>query len=105
MDARARNRRVTILRLIEGQDEIGQPTQVWSTLATVMANIRYLSGVESIKAGAETATAKASIRIAYRTNVTSAMRVQLGSTVFEIKSVLPDETGKQHTDLTVEAIE
>jgi SPP1 family predicted phage head-tail adaptor len=105
MDARARNRRGTILQLVAGQDAIGQPSPVWEPLATVMANVRYLSGVEAIKAGAETALAKASVRIAYRTNVTTGMRFQLGATVFEIKVVLPDETGKRHTDLAVEAIE
>lgn len=104
MDTRKRNRRVVIQELTAGQDEIGQPTQVWTTLATVYANVRYLNGLETIKAGAETATAKASIRIGYRVDLTTAMRVALGSTTFEIKAVLPDETGKQHVDLACEAI-
>ena len=74
------------------------------TLVTVQANVRYLNGVETIKGGAETATGKASIRIAYRTNVTTAMRAYLGSTEFRITAVLPDEVNKMHTDLTVEVI-
>ena len=104
MDSRSRNRRVAIKQLVAGQDDIGQPTQVWETLVTVQANVRYLNGVETIKGGAETATGKASIRIAYRTNVTTAMRAYLGSTEFRITAVLPDEVNKMHTDLTVEVI-
>ena len=104
MDSRSRNRRVVIKQLVAGQDDIGQPTQVWETLVTVQANVRYLNGVETIKGGAETATGKASIRIAYRTNVTTAMRAYLGSTEFRITAVLPDEANKMHTDLTCEVI-
>lgn len=104
MDSRSRNRRVVIKQLVAGQDDIGQPTQVWQTLATVQANVRYLNGIETIKAGAETSTGKASIRIAYRTNVTTAMRAYLGSTEFRITTVVPDEANKMHTDLTCEVI-
>jgi len=105
MDSRRRNRLVQFKRLTAGQDEIGQPTQVWADLVQVRANVRYLNGVETIKGGAETATAKASIRIGYRTNLTTADRAYLGSTEFRITAVLPDEIGKQHTDVTCEVIQ
>ena len=104
MDARRRNRLVQFKRLEAGQDEIGQPTQVWADLVQVRANVRYLNGVETIKAGAETAIAQASIRIAYRTNLTTADRAYLGGVEFEITAVLPDEAGKQHTDVTCKVI-
>lgn len=104
MDVRRRNRLVQFKRLTAGQDAIGQPTQVWADLVQVRANVRYLNGVETIKADAETATAKASIRIAYRTNLTTADRVYLGATEFRITAVLPDEAGKKHTDVTCEVI-
>jgi SPP1 family predicted phage head-tail adaptor len=104
MDSRAKNRQVQFKRLTAGQDEIGQPTQVWADLVQVRANVRYLNGIETIKAGAETAVSKASIRIAYRTNLTTADRAYLGTTEFRITAVLPDEAGKKHTDVTCEAI-
>lgn len=104
MDLRSRNRRVVIKQLVDGQGPTGQPTTVWATLATVQANVKYLNGVETIKGGAETATAKASIRIGYRTNVTTAMQVTLGATVFKITAVLPDEANKMHTDIVCEVI-
>jgi SPP1 family predicted phage head-tail adaptor len=104
MDPRRRNRWVQFKRLTTGQDEIGQPTEVYANLVKVLANVRYLNGIETIKAGAETAVAKASIRIAYRTNLTTADRVYLGTTEFRITAVLPDEAQKKHTDVTCEAI-
>jgi len=104
MDSRRLNRRVVIRQLIAGQDEIGQPTQVWSDLATVWASVRYLSGVETIKSDAATSVAKASIRIRHRTDVTAAMRVVLGATTFEVKAVLPDEQARDRLDLACEVV-
>lgn len=98
------NRRVTIQQLVAGQDEIGQPVQTWSTLATVWADVRYLNGLETIKADATTSIAKASIRIRRRTDVTAGMRVTLGATVFNIAAVLPDEESRERLDLACEVI-
>lgn len=104
MDSRRLNRRVVIQQLVAGQDEIGQPTQVWAELAPVWANVRYLSGVETIKAEAQTSVVKASIRIRRRTDVTAAMLVVHGSTTYEIKAVLPDEERRERLDLSCEVI-
>lgn len=99
------NRRVTIQQPATVQDEIGQPIPGWSTLAEVWANVRTLNGVETIKAGAEMSAVKASIRIRRRTDVTSAMRVVLGSTVYQVKAVLQDEGKRQWTDLVCEVVQ
>lgn len=98
------NRRVTIQQLVAGQDEIGQLVQTWSTLATVWADVRYLNGLETIKADATTSIAKASIRIRRRTDVTAGMRVTLGATVFNINAVLPDEESRERLDMACEVI-
>jgi SPP1 family predicted phage head-tail adaptor len=100
----ALNRKVTIQHLVDGQDEIGQPVTTWATLATVYADIRHLSGLESIKADAQTATVKASIRIRRRSDVTAAMRVAHGATTYEINAVLPDEQRRDHLDLSCEVV-
>ena len=104
MDSRRLNRKVTLRHLIDGQDEAGQPVQTWATLATVWANIKHLSGVETIKANAETSAVKASIRIRYRSDLTAAMRVVHESTTYEIKAVMPDEAGRKFTDLVCEVL-
>lgn len=101
--------KVLIQQLSSGQDDIGQPVRTWTNLIAtgdgkVWANIRHLSGLETIKGGAETAIGKASIRIRKRTDVTPAMRVVYGSTTYEIKAVLPDQTSREHVDLACEVI-
>lgn len=100
--ARKLNRQVTIERLSGAVDEIGQPGSEWEPLATVWAHVRHLSGLETIKAGAEAAVGKASIRIRYRTDITAAMRVVLGGTTYQITAVLPDEERREFVDLTCE---
>lgn len=98
------NRRVTIQKLAVGQDAIGQPVTTWTDLATVWASVVYLQGLETIKGDADTSVKKASIRIRRRTDVTAAMRVLLGATVFEIKAALPDEQDRERTDLACEVV-
>lgn len=98
------NRRVTIKYLNSGQDALGQPVQTWSDLVTVWANILHKNGAESIRADKDTSINQASIRIRRRTDVTPAMRVYHGSTVYQIKAVLPDEQDRERLDLSCEVI-
>jgi SPP1 family predicted phage head-tail adaptor len=106
MDIGTFNRRVTIRHLATGQDAIGQPTTTWQDFATGLhANIRRLNGVETIRAGAQTAVGTTSIRLrSYRTDITTAMRVLHGSVNYEITAVLPDEQGKCHVDLVCKVL-
>lgn len=94
---------VTIEKPASGQDGLGQPLPGYVTHATAWADIRHLSGLESIKAGAEASTVKASIRLLrYRTDITAAMRVVHGAKVYQVKAVLPDEVGRKFVDLQCE---
>lgn len=81
--------RVTLQTLIEGRDEIGQPSIVWTDTASLWANVRYPSGLSAIKAGADTSVTKASIRMRHRA-VNAGQRIVYGNEVFEIEAVLPD---------------
>jgi SPP1 family predicted phage head-tail adaptor len=107
MKAGPLNSRVLIQHLIDAQDEIGQPVQTWANLIAtgdgkVWAHIRYLNGIETVKSDAPVSVAKASIRIRRRTDVAAAMRVVFGSTIFDIKAVLPDEESRERLDLACE---
>lgn len=104
MDARALNRMVTIQVPPTGQDAIGQPSGSWTSLVSVWANVRMLTGTEMLKADTPTSVAKASIRIRRRADVTNAMRVALGATVFQILAVLPNEQDKTFLDLACEVV-
>ncbi len=93
--------RITIQRRAPGSDAAGQPSTHWAPVATVWASIRTTSGLQAIKAGATTSLVQASIRIRRRDGITSAMRVLHGTTVYEIKAVLPDAR-REYIDLVCE---
>lgn len=103
MSAGKFNRRITLQQPATGQDEAGQPVAGYADVCTVWAHIRHPSGSESLKADAQASTTKASIRIRYRADITSAMRVLHGTTVYSIQSVQPDEVRREHVDLVCEA--
>lgn len=103
------NRRILLKQLVGTQDAAGQPDTSWQNLIAtgdgmVWGSIRHLSGVQTIKAEAPTSAVKVSIRIRYRTDVTAAMRAHHDDTVYEIKAVMPDEAGRQYTDLACELV-
>jgi len=90
---------------VETQDpSTGAITLTWSDFETgVRADIRYMGGLETLKADATTAIQKASIRIRYRAGVVASMRfVETGGATFDIKSIAPDDTGARHIDLICE---
>ncbi len=89
MDAGKLDRLVTIKSRDTGQDAMGQPLTTWSLVATVWANIKYLSGLSAIKAEADVSLTKTSIRIRYRTGINHGMRIESSGEVFDIQAVLP----------------
>lgn len=100
------NSRVRIKEPNATQDSAGQPIPTWTTVADVWANIRHLSGVESIKAGAESSTVKASIMIRRIAGIDASMRVTDLSTLidYEIRAVLPDEIERDKIHLVCEVV-
>lgn len=98
------NKLVRILVQEQGTDAAGQPSGGWVQHAQPWASIRHPSGSAEIRAGAESAVVKASIRVRYRLDITNAMRVQHRAAVYEIKAVLPDEKRQQFTDLVCELL-
>lgn len=106
LSAGSLNSRITIQHLTNtgGLDEINQPEQEWGDLAQVWADIRHLTGSESIKAGNDASTVKASIRIRYRAGLTAGMRILHKTTAYEIKAVLPDERSRTYVDLLCEVV-
>lgn len=96
------DKRITLRTQSAGQDSAGQPGPGWTNITPdVWASIRYNSGVESIKAGADTSIVKASLRIRYRSGVNAGMRAVCGTQVFDIKAVLPNQR-KGYIDLVCE---
>lgn len=104
MNAGNLNTLVTIQVRQAGQDAIGQPVTGWLALATVWADVRHGNGLEAVKAGAPVSVVKASIRIRRRADVTSAMRVLVGSTAYEVEAVIQDEVKREFTDLVCKVV-
>jgi SPP1 family predicted phage head-tail adaptor len=98
------NQRVQLQRRSDGQDGAGQPVETWPVLATVFARVTNLSGVQLIKAGADTSVVSTSIVIRYRADVDPAMRVVYRGNVYQITAVIPDEGLRQYIELLVEMI-
>lgn len=89
MKAGTLDQRIILQRRGTVEDSIGQPVESWTDVAYLWANVRHLSGVESIKADAAVSQVKSSIRVRYRTGIDSGMRVVHGKAVYQIKAVLP----------------
>ena len=104
MQAGRLNRRCTLQAPGTTTDEIGQPIPGWTDVATVWADIRLKSGLESIKAGAPVSTVQASIRIRYRAGVNAGMRVVHNLQVYEILAVQPDVGGREYVDLVCQVV-
>lgn len=90
MPAGKLNQRVTLSGLTGGTDALGQPLQYWADFATVWADVRFVSGIETIKAGRETSTSRASVRIRRRSGVDVSMRARINGVDYEIIDIIPD---------------
>lgn len=91
--------RINIQRRTGATDQWGTPLpDNWEFFTAAWANIRYQSGSESIKAGADVSIVRASIRIRSIPGIDAGMRVVHGAQVFDIEAVLPG-SDRVHIDL------
>lgn len=97
--------RVVIQQKTSGTDPWGAPLpEAWADYDSVWANIRFISGTESIKAGADVSVVRASIRIRWRQDVTAGMRVVAGAAVYDVEAVLPGPR-REYVDLAVKRVQ
>lgn len=97
MQAGKLDRRVTILTAARAQeDKYGTSAITWTELATVWAEVRdVLPGrAESITEGLEIARRPCRVRMRYRSDVTSAMRLRLEGRMLRIVGG-PAEIGRR----------
>lgn len=104
MGAGSRNSMVLIQRAGGERDAAGQPIDSWKPVAQVWANIRNRTGAQAMRADKPVSTVQSSVRIRRRADVAAGMRVYHGSTIYEIRAVLPDEESRERVDLVCEVI-
>lgn len=107
MDAGRLNRRVTILRRTDVQDaDYGTQEAVWTALASVWAEVQDIlpSRSEGAENGIDIARRPARVRMRYRDDVNTTMRLQYGSRVMRIISG-PAEIGfREGIEIVVEEL-
>ncbi|WP_081064104.1 phage head closure protein [Burkholderia vietnamiensis] len=91
--------KISLQRKSSGQDELGQPVDVWTEYALVWGSVRQLTGKEKVAGGTQVDTGTASIRIRYRTDVNNGDRAIAQGHTFNIASVLPNVATREFTDL------
>lgn len=93
------------------KDTSGQLLDEWQTVhARLWAKIKGESGMSNVRRAAEDVgvlitPVRRSVRIRYRTDIDEGMRVVVIRTgdIYDILKVLPDDVGREYTDLVCEA--
>ena len=100
------NRQITIQRKTRMRDAAGQTIDNWVNHARVWANFKTITGSafsnqEFISGDVEVDRVVTSIRIRYREDLKSDMRVVYRGKYYDIKAVLPDEEFREYLDISV----
>lgn len=81
------NHRITLLKPAAGADSFGDAAAAgFVDVATIWADVRFMTGKEMLRAGAEVSTKPVSIRIRARADVTAAWRARYQGEEFELKA-------------------
>ena len=89
MSAGQLRHRVDLQQRVDTVDALGQPSTTWESVAFLWGDVRYLTGVSAIKAGADTSASKVSIRLRHGT-FNAGQRIVYGNEIFDVQAVLPD---------------
>lgn len=79
--------RVTIETPAGAQDTFGASVPAWTEVATVWASVQDLTGREYFKAAEGNAEMTTRFKIRWRGDVTAAMRLVVGSDIYDIVSI------------------
>lgn len=84
------NHRIQLLKRAAGADSAGSVSKEWVPVSEIWADVRFQSGAEVMRGGAEASTVKASIRVRARANIDASMRAVYRGATFDIQAILPD---------------
>lgn len=101
LDSGDLNRRITLQTPSTSQDEYGQPTDDWQDFVTTWAKISKITSRELYALGPGfTAAVTHTIVIRYRSDVTSAMRINYRGRIFQIQAVADPDESRVKLELT-----
>ena len=89
------DQRVSLERLSGGFDDLGQPIEAWSVLATVWAAVEPQAGREFVAGGAAQTELTTKIRIRWLAGLTSGDRVTHDGRVYDVQSVIDYRSAKR----------
>ena len=104
MKAGPLRQRVTIQEKSALQNNYGEEVITWTDLATVWAEVEPLSGREFLEVKQITAEVSTRIRIRYRSGITPEMRIEFGSIVYDIHSIIHIEEREREIHLMCQEI-
>lgn len=88
MHAGALRHRITIQQIGSGRDTDGHPNGAWADYATVWGEVKPLSGREKLAVQQVDAEITHQITIRFLMGMVAKMRIQYGTRIFDVKSVL-----------------
>lgn len=89
MQAGQLDQRIGIWKRVQGQDETGQPIDTWELVRMVWGDVKFLSGIETVKSGIPVSEVKASVRIRRAPGIDAAMIARIEGEDYDIEAVLP----------------
>ncbi|CAB3889793.1 phage head closure protein [Achromobacter piechaudii] len=98
------NTRISIRRQEQVKTGGGQLVGQWVEHAAIWADVRFPSGSATIKAGTDVSLVRASIRIRFREDIRTDMRIVTSGMMFDVQAVLPDLSGREYVDLVCQSI-
>lgn len=105
MEAGKLRNRITIQQRTLTPDSYGQSVESWTDFATVWAEIRSISGRESLIAEAMQGITNYEVNIRYKAGVVQSMRIIYKNHILDVQSVINDmQANKKLTLFCVEGL-
>jgi SPP1 family predicted phage head-tail adaptor len=98
------NHRVTLLKPAVTRNAANERVNGWEPLQDVWSNVKFQTGAEVLRAGAEVSVVKCSIRIRARRDVDASMRARYQGTDYNIRAVMPDSSDSDYMFLVCESV-
>lgn len=98
------NDRITIQKPPAMTGTLHQQNPSWLDLGVFWANVRHLGGLETLRANSEVSVLRASVRMWYRPEVDSTMRLVHNGVTYGISSPPLRNPDRRFMDLVCEAV-